>query len=242
MPPPIDPLRLRIFSELNLQLSHPSIPKSLLNETSKHLAFLVRYYANDAFCDPLTVSVPIVEVPVPVVGGGWTGDGETEMAMKIALVVFDGPGEKRVFEQGSSMGGYEGTTAKGEMGKDDGSMTPTEKLDGKIKPGVSAKKLAGARRCASTPSSPAAVASVPSKVARPRFRVLIALTGTLGHHKCLIGRFCDVAERVVGGLLAGDRDIVEACEGDKKGKGEKKASGEVQSRPVWDMEACGNYC
>jgi hypothetical protein len=241
MPLPIDPLRLRIFSELNLQLSHPSIPKSLLNETSKHLAFLVRYYANDAFCDPLTVSVPIVEVPVPTVGAGWALDGETEMALKIALVVFDGPGGKGVSEESSSMGGYEGTTMSGEMGKDDGSMTPTEKLDGNIKPGVSSKKLAGARRCASTPS-PAAVASVPSRVARPRFRVLIALTGTLGHHKCLIGRFCDVAERVVGGLLAGDRDIVGACEGDKKGKGGEKAIGEVQRRPVWDMEACGNYC
>jgi len=192
MTPPIDPLRHRIFSELNLQLTHPSIPKPLLNECSKHLAFLVRYYANDPDCNPLRVSVPIVEAPVyvPRVGMGEEEgdekdeeededeDVEIEIGLKIALVVFEEKRQK---------------------------------------------------------------SSVQTSSVQTRMRVLIETTGTLGHYKCLVAKLCGMAERVVAGLLEGDEDMVRACEEVKRNKG-KKASADVGKRPVWDVEACGEWC
>ncbi|KAI4617070.1 uncharacterized protein J4E87_008583 [Alternaria ethzedia] len=261
MTPPIDPLRARIFSELNLQLTHPSIPKPLLNECSKHLAFLVRYYANDPDCNPLRVSVPIVEVPVVVPRvdmGEEEGDEddeededdedvEIEMGIKIALVVFE---EKR--RKSSVQTRMEGLRKMkmerlygvgkvlGEEETEDDS-TPTVKTKNGIETGGGpVSKIAGSRHCPPALASGTGT-SGPSTTAKPRMRVLIETTGTLGHYKCLVAKLCGMAERVIAGLLEGDEDMVRACEELKRNKG-KKASADMGKRPVWDVEACGEWC
>ncbi|EOA86582.1 uncharacterized protein SETTUDRAFT_19097 [Exserohilum turcica Et28A] len=58
---PIDPLRMRLFSELNIQLAPHCIDKDTMNETSKHLAFLTRCYLNTPDPNPLAASIPIVK-------------------------------------------------------------------------------------------------------------------------------------------------------------------------------------
>lgn len=64
--------------------------------------------------------------------------------------------------------------------------------------------------------------------------VLIENRGTLGHRKCLIGGFAAVAEPVIGGLLAGEKILMDAMEG----KFEKNAKG-----VVWDVMPWGDaYC
>jgi len=83
--------------------------------------------------------------------------------------------------------------------------------------------------------------SVQTSSVQTRMRVLIETTGTLGHYKCLVAKLCGMAERVVAGLLEGDEDMVRACEEVKRNKG-KKASADVGKRPVWDVEACGEWC
>ncbi|KAI4676374.1 uncharacterized protein J4E88_007289 [Alternaria novae-zelandiae] len=263
MTPPIDPLRARIFSELNLQLTHPSIPKPLLNECSKHLAFLVRYYTNDPDCNPLRISVPIVEAPVCVPVGNMgmgeeegdeedVGEGEEdedveiEMGIKIALVVFE---EKR--RKSSVQTRMEGLRKMkmerlygvgkvlGEEDTEDDS-TPTVKTKNSIETGSPVSKIAGSGRCPPASASGTGT-SVPSTAAKPRMRVLIETTGTLGHYKCLVAKLCGMAERVVAGLLDGDEDMVGACDEVKKPKA-KKTSADVGKRPVWDVEACGEWC
>ncbi|KAI4921156.1 uncharacterized protein J4E92_008142 [Alternaria infectoria] len=223
MTPPIDPLRARIFSELNLQLTHPSIPKPLLNECSKHLAFLVRYYANDPECNPLRVSVPIVEVPVVVprmCSGEEDGDEEEdeeeeeeveiEIGLKIALVVFE---EKR--RKSSVQTRMEGLRKmKMERLYGVGKVLGEEETEDELTPTVKTKN-------GLEPGGPT--------------------TGTLGHYKCLVAKLCGMAERVIAGLLDGDEDMVRACEEVKKNKG-KKASADVGKRPVWNVEACGEWC
>lgn len=252
MPPPIDPLRLHIFSELNLQLSHPSIPKSLLNETSKHLAFLVRYYTNDPDCDPFRVSVPIIEVSVPLVSIEEETDMKVETALKIALVVFDGGerGKERRRESPVSMGmdglrkmNMEKLYGVGKMLGEEESiddMTSTEKTKSDSKAGVTGRKVDGGRRDTSASASGIG-SSISSTAAKSRMHVLVEATGTLGHYKCMVAKFCGMAERVIGGLLAGDEDVVRACEEVRKKRG-NKASGGVAKRPVWDVEAWGDYC
>ena len=265
MTPPIDPLRHRIFSELNLQLTHPSIPKPLLNECSKHLAFLVRYYANDPDCNPLRVSVPIVEAPVyvPRVGMGEEEgdekdeeededeDVEIEIGLKIALVVFEEKRQKSSVQTSSVQTRMEGLRKMkmerlygvgkvlGEEDTEDDS-TPTVKTRNDIKTGGPVGKIAGSRHCPPASASGTGT-SVSSATAKPRMRVLIETTGTLGHYKCLVAKLCGMAERVVAGLLEGDEDMVRACEEVKRNKG-KKASADVGKRPVWDVEACGEWC
>lgn len=170
---PIDPVRMRIFSELNLQLAQHDISKDIMNETAKHLAFLSRYYFNDPHINPLIVSVPIVDVPVVSPGGGVT------MAHKIALVVHE------------------------------------------------------------TASSSAPASASASTSSRPRIRVLIRTIGTMGHRKCLVTNLCAIAERVFGGLLDGDEDMVGACEVSRKGKEREK---KVGNKPVWDVVAWEDYC
>ncbi|KAH6883309.1 hypothetical protein BKA58DRAFT_435054 [Alternaria rosae] len=254
MPPPLDPLRLRIFSELNLQLSHPSIPKSLLNETSKHLAFLVRYYTNDPDCDPFRVSVPIIKVLVPLMSKEEETDTEVETVLKIALVVFD-EGEygkerrrespvsmrmeglrkikmEKLYGVGKMLGG-----GGGEESRDD--MTSTEKTKSDSKAGVTGRKVDGGRRDTSASASGIG-SSISSTAAKSRMHVLVEATGTLGHYKCMVAKFCGMAERVIGGLLAGDEDVVHACEEVRKKRG-NKASGGVARRPVWDVETWGDY-
>ncbi|KAI4704578.1 hypothetical protein J4E81_001647 [Alternaria sp. BMP 2799] len=259
MTPPIDPLRARIFSELNLQLTHPSIPKPLLNECSKHLAFLVRYYANDPDCNPLRVSVPIVEAPIVVPRGGMgeeegdeeedEDDVEIEIGLKIALVVFEEKRQKssvqtrmeglrkmkmeRLYGVGKVLGEEEDT-------EDD--LTPTVNTRNGIETGGPVSKIAGVRHCPPASASGTGTGtSVPSTTAKPRMRVLIETTGTLGHYKCLVAKLCGMAERVVAGLLEGDEDMVRACDEVKKNSG-KKASADVSKRPVWDIEVCGEWC
>ncbi|KAL6707012.1 hypothetical protein ACN47E_004962 [Coniothyrium glycines] len=80
-PSPVDPLRRRIFSELNLHFSQHGIEKAFLNQVSQQLALLVRFYLNTTSPDPLSISIPLVDVPLLL-------DGNTvAMAHKIALVV-----------------------------------------------------------------------------------------------------------------------------------------------------------
>ncbi|KAI4660098.1 uncharacterized protein J4E79_005902 [Alternaria viburni] len=262
MTPPIDPLRARIFSELNFQLTHPSVPKPFLNECSKHLAFLVRYYANDPDCNPLRVSVPIVEVPVcvPCVGMGEEEQDEEdedeedeeeeeveiEIGLKIALVVFEE--KKRKSSVQTRMEGLRkmkmerlygvGKVLGEEETEDD--VTPTVKTKNDGKAGGPVSKIAGLRHCLPASASGTGT-SVPSAAGKPRMRVLIETTGTLGHYKCLVAKLCGMAERVVAGLLESDEDTVRACEEVKRNKG-KKASAVVGKRPVWDVEACGEWC
>ncbi|KAI4615196.1 hypothetical protein J4E83_006922 [Alternaria metachromatica] len=263
MTPPIDPLRARIFSELNLQLTHPSIPKPLLNECSKHLAFLVRYYANDPDCNPLRVSVPIVEVPVVVPRMGMGEDEEEdeedeedededeedleiEIGLKIALVVFEEKRRKSSVQ--TRMEGLRklkmerlygvGKVLGEEETEDD--LTPTVKTKNGIETGDPVSKIVGSRYCPPVSASGTGT-SVLSTAAKPRMRVLIETTGTLGHYKCLVAKLCGMAERVVAGLLDGDEDMVRACEEVKRNKG-KKAGADVGKRPVWDVEACGEWC
>ncbi|KAI4673069.1 uncharacterized protein J4E78_001575 [Alternaria triticimaculans] len=261
MTPPIDPLRHRIFSELNLQLTHPSIPKPLLNECSKHLAFLVRYYANDPDCNPLRVSVPIVEAPVcvPRVGMGEEEgdkeedeeeedeeDVEIEMGIKIALVVFEEKRRKSSVQtrmEGLRKMKMERLYGVGKvLGEEDteDDLTPTVKTKNGIETGGPVSKIARSRHCPPVSASGTGT-SVSSTAAKPRMRVLIETTGTLGHYKCLVAKLCGMAERVVAGLLEGDEDMVRACEEVKKNKG-KKTSADVGKRPVWDVEACGEWC
>jgi hypothetical protein len=210
MTQPIDPVRMRISSELNIQRSQYDISKDTMNKTAKHLAFLSRYYLNDPCIIPLSISVPIIDVPVVNPGG------EIAMAHKIALVVHE-PALP-----------YSSTAATPPVASV--TLTTSEKTDGEAKTGVSAKKMAGTRHCPS-PST--------STSSRPRFRVLIQMVGTVGHQKCLIGGFCAIAERVTGGLLEGNAEMVNACEEDKKGKGGKK---NVGKKPVWDVVPWGGYC
>jgi hypothetical protein len=214
MTQPIDPVRMRIFSELNLQLSQHDISKDIMNETSKHLAFLSRYYLNDPCVNPFSISVPIIDVPVVSPGG------EVAMAHKIALVVHETASSSPPTSTSSAV-----------------SATPatTEKKGGEAKTGVSAKKIAGTRHCPSPSSSASASTSTSS---RPRIRVLIHMIGTMGHQKCLIGGFCAIAERVIASLLEGDEEMVGACEEAKKPKGGK----EVGKKPVWDVVPWGDYC
>ncbi|KAI4962368.1 hypothetical protein J4E86_001402 [Alternaria arbusti] len=258
--PPIDPLRARIFSELNLQLTHPSIPKPLLNECSKHLAFLVRYYANDPDCNPLRVSVPIVEasvVRVVDVDGNVEEeqdeeneeeeeDVEIEIGLKIALVVFEE--KKRKSSVQTRLEGlrkmkmerlYGVGKVLGEEETEDDS-TPTVKTKNGLEPGGPVSKIAGSRHCSPVSASGTGT-SVSSTAAKPRMRVLIETTGTLGHYKCLVAKLCGMAERVIGGLLEGDEDMVRACEEVKKNKGQK-ANADMGKRPVWNVEACGEWC
>ncbi|KAI4688201.1 uncharacterized protein J4E84_005131 [Alternaria hordeiaustralica] len=262
MTPPIDPLRARIFSELNLQLTHPSIPKPLLNECSKHLAFLVRYYANDPDCNPLRVSVPIVEVPVVVPRVGMAEeegeeedeeDVEIEIGLKIALVVFEE--KKRKSSVQTRMEGlrkmkmerlYGVGKVLGEEEETEDDSTPTMKMKSDDKAGGPVSKIAGFRHClpasaSGTGTGTSASASASSPAAKPRMRVLIETTGTLGHYKCLVAKLCGMAERVIAGLLDGDEDMVRACEEVRRNKG-KNASADVGKRPVWDVEACGEWC
>ncbi|KAI4934837.1 hypothetical protein J4E85_002698 [Alternaria conjuncta] len=255
MTPPIDPLRARIFSELNLQLTHPSIPKPLLNECSKHLAFLVRYYANDPDCNPLRVPVC-----VPRVGMGEEdeeeddeegedeGGVEVEIGLKIALVVFEEKRRKSSVQtrmEGLRKMKMERLYGVGKMlgeeeTEDDVTSTPTMKTKNSIETGGPVSKIAGVRHC--PPASASGIGtSVSSTAAKPRMRVLIETTGTLGHYKCLVAKLCGMAERVVAGLLEGDEGIVRACEEVKGSKG-KKAGADVGKRPVWNVEVCGEWC
>jgi hypothetical protein len=220
MTQPIDPVRMRIFSELSLQLAQHNISKEVMNETSKHLAFLSRYYLNDPCVNPFSISVPIIDVPVVNPGG------EVNMAHKIALVVHE-PAPSSSPTNTSSIPDVAGQ----------GSTSPaTGKKNGEVKTAVSVKKITGTRHCPSPSSSASASASTPSK---PRTRVLIQTIGTMGHHKCLIGGFCAIAERVIGGLLEGDEEMMDACEESKKVKGGKK---NVGRKPVWDVVPWGDYC
>ncbi|KAI4952437.1 hypothetical protein J4E91_002907 [Alternaria rosae] len=255
MPPPLDPLRLRIFSELNLQLSHCSIPKSLLNKTSKYLAFLIQYYTNDPDCDPFRVSVPIIEVPVSLANIDIEQETDMEVvetALKIALVVFDGgidgkesrsriPNAMRI--EGLRKMKMEKLYGVGKMlgeeeSRDD--MTSTEKTKSDSKAGVTGRKVDGGRRDTSASASGIG-SSISSTAAKSRMHVLVEATGTLGHYKCMVAKFCGMAERVIGGLLAGDEDVVRACEEVREKRG-KKVSGGVAKRPVWDVGAWGDYC
>ncbi|KAG9194383.1 hypothetical protein G6011_04418 [Alternaria panax] len=228
MTQPIDPVRIRIFSELNLQLAQHDVSKNIMNETSKHLAFLSRYYLNDPCINPLNISVPIISVPiinVPVVSPG----GEVVVAHKIALAVHETakPSPSTINSSSvASIAGPGGTSR----------TTTTEKKDGEVKTGVSVKKIAGTRRC--PPPSSSTSATTPASP-RPRIRVLIQMIGTMGHQKCLIGGLCAITERVIGGLLEGDEEMVDACETSKKGKGGKKIVGK---NPVWDVVPWEDHC
>ncbi|KAL1798442.1 hypothetical protein ACET3X_002479 [Alternaria dauci] len=222
MAQPIDPVRKRIFSELNLQLAQHDISKDIMNETSKHLAFLARYYLNDPCVNPLMISVPIVDIPVISPEGG------IAMAHKIALVVHE-TAPSSASPRNSS------TASATDQG---GTPTTVEKKDGEVKSVVSAKKTAETRHCA-PPSLSAPVSASTSTSSRPRIRVLIQMIGSMGHRQCLVGGFCAIAERVVGGLLDGDEEMVDACEVSKKGKAGKKKLGK---EPVWNIMPWGDYC
>jgi hypothetical protein len=85
----------------------------------------------------------------------------------------------------------------------------------------------------------------------PRIRVLIQTIGTLGHRKCLIGGFSALAERVIGGLLTGEEELVNAAVegGGKKKKKKKKDDGQKWKEDgkgkggvVWDVAAWEDYC
>ena len=85
----------------------------------------------------------------------------------------------------------------------------------------------------------------------PRIKVLIQVIGTLDHRKCLIGGFGAIAERVIGGLLTGEQEIVQAAvEGGVKGKkggkedglAWKEEGGQGKNGPVWDVAPWEDYC
>jgi hypothetical protein len=76
-----------------------------------------------------------------------------------------------------------------------------------------ARKIAEARHC-------------PSPSAEPRIKVFIQMIGTLGHRKRLIGGFGAIAERVIGGLLTGQEEIVSAALEGAAGKKKKKKKGD----------------
>ena len=195
----------------------------------------------------------IVEVPVcvPRVGMGEEEgdeedveeeeDVEVEIGLKIALVVFEEKRQKSSVQ--TRMEGLRkmkmerlygvGKVLGEEETGDDMALTPAlmEKMKSHGK--------AGQRDPLASTSG--AATSVSSTAAKPRMRVLIETTGTLGHYKCLVAKLCGMAERVVAGLLEGDENMVRACEEVKRNKG-KKASADMGKRPVWGVEACGEWC
>ena len=206
--------------------------------------------------------MPIVEVPVvvPRVGMGEDEeeyeedeeeedeeeDVEIEIGLKIALVVFEEKRRKSSVQ--TRMDGlrkmkmerlYGVGKVLGEEDTED-DLTPTVKMKSDDKAGGPVSKIAGFRHCPPASASGTGT-SVPSAAAKPRMRVLIETTGTLGHYKCLVAKLCGMAERVVAGLLEGDEDMVRACEEVKMNKG-NKASVDVGKRSVWDIEACGEWC
>jgi len=199
-PHPIDPLRIRIFSELNLQLGHHGIEKDLMNETAKHLAFLVRFYCNDLHPDPLSVSVPILDVPL------LGPSNEVTMVHKIALVVQQAGSGNTLSSDASFSSSIAEAKNNAVMLKD----------------------------CAAQPKKKER--SVPRSVRASRVKVLIENRGVLGHRRCLINGFSMIAERVVAGLLAGDKEMWESLE-TKLGKDEENGVG-----LVWDISPCSSMC
>jgi len=209
--------------------------------------------------------VPIVEVPVvvPRIGeeeeeekkgeeeeGDKEGEEEVEieMGIKIAVVVFEE--KKRKSSVQTRMEGLRkmkmerlygvGKVLGEEETEDDLTPTPTVKTKNRIETGSPVSKIAGSRHCPPVSASGTGT-SVSSTAAKPRMRVLIETTGTLGHYKCLVAKLCGMAERVIGGLLEGDEDMVRACEEVKKNRGQK-ANADMGKRPVWNVEASGEWC
>jgi len=170
-------------------------------------------------------------------------DIEIEIGLKIALVVFEE--KRRKISVQTRMEGLRkmkmerlygvGKVLGEEETGDDIALTSTlmEKMksDGK----------ASRRDPLASASGSGTGTSFSTPATKPRMRVLIETTGTLGHYKCLVAKLCGMAERVVAGLLEGDEDMVRACEEVKKTKS-KKASADVGKGPVWDVEACGEWC
>lgn len=160
----------------------------------------MRFYCNDLHPDPLSVSVPILDVPL------LGPSNEVTMAHKIALVV-----------QHADPGKTPSADAS----------TPSSTVRTK-------NNAAMMKNCTAQQTTEAT--SVPRSVRASRVKILIENRGMLGHRRCLVTSFSMIAERVIAGLLAGDKEMWEPLE-TKSGKDEDKGVG-----PVWDVPPCSSIC